>query len=239
MIGSVSLAFLAGVVSILSPCVLPLVPIIFGAAAAEHRLGPVALAGGLALSFTSIGLFVAVVGFSIGLDLEFFRALAAVLFVAVGLVLAVPAFQERLALATGPMSNWTNERFGVLSASVLNGQFALGLVLGAVWIPCVGPTLGAASLLAARGESLLAVGATMAAFGLGAALPLALFGTLSRQALLRWRSRLAGAGKLITVALGAVLIVVGGAILSGYDRAIEAALVEASPDWLTELTTRY
>ncbi len=239
MLGSLGLAFLAGVLSILSPCVLPLLPIVFGGAATEHRLGPLALAGGLTLSFTVIGLFVATIGFSIGLDSEFFRAVAAVLFVAIGVVLVVPSFQSQLAVAAGPVSNWTEQRFGGLSTSGLGGQFALGMLLGAVWIPCVGPTLGAASLLAAQGKDLGAVAATMLVFGVGAALPLALLGFVSRRAMMRWRDRLAGVGKGVKVALGVVLLVVGAAILAGYDRAIETALVEASPDWLTNLTTRY
>ena len=239
MLATLSLAFAAGVLSILSPCVLPLLPIVFGAAAAEHRWGPVALAGGLALSFTVIGLFVATVGFSIGLDSEFFRAVAAVLFVVVGAVLVVPAFQDRLAVAAGPVANWTEQRFGAFSTAGLGGQFALGVLLGAVWIPCVGPTLGAASLLAAQGHDLGGVAATMLVFGIGAALPLALLGSLSRAALMRWRDRLAGAGKGVKIALGVVLILAGAAILAGYDHTIETALVNASPAWLTDLTTRY
>lgn len=239
MLGTLGLAFAAGILSVLSPCVLPLLPIVFGAAAAEHRWGPVALAGGVALSFTIIGLFVATVGFSIGLDSEFFRAVAAIFFVVIGVVLAVPTFQSRLAVAAGPVSNWTEQRFGGFSTSGVGGQFALGVLLGAVWIPCVGPTLGAASLLASQGSDLGGVAATMLVFGVGAALPLALLGTLSRSALMRWRDRLAGAGRGVKAALGIVLVVVGVAILAGYDHAIETVLVEASPAWLTDLTTRY
>ena len=239
MLASAGLAFVAGVLSILSPCVLPLLPLVFAGAAAEHRTGPLALAGGLALSFTVIGLFVATVGFAIGLDSDFFRFVGALLFVAVGAVLVMPGFQARLATAAGPFSNWTEQRFGGLSTAGLGGQFALGLLLGAVWIPCVGPTLGAASLLAAQGRDLGAVALTMVAFGLGAALPLALLGLLSRTVLLSWRDRLAGAGKGIKLALGAILIVAGVAILAGFDHRIETALVQASPAWLTDLTTRY
>ena len=72
--GALGLAFLAGVLTVLSPCVLPLLPIVLGAAASQHRLGPLALAGGLALSFTAIGLFVATIGFAAGLDTGFFAA---------------------------------------------------------------------------------------------------------------------------------------------------------------------
>ena len=59
---TISLAFLAGVLSLLSPCVLPLVPMVLAAATGEHRMGPAALAAGLALSFTAIGIFIALFG---------------------------------------------------------------------------------------------------------------------------------------------------------------------------------
>ena len=109
---SMLLAFVAGLFSVLSPCVLPLVPIVLGAAVAEHKLGPVALAVGLALSFTAIGMFVATIGYTIGLDGDVFRSVAAVLLVLVGAVLVIPQWQSRFALAAGPVSNWTEQRFG-------------------------------------------------------------------------------------------------------------------------------
>ena len=95
----------------------------------------------------------------------------------------------------GPVSNWVEGQFGGFAAHWLGAQFLLGLLLGAVWSPCVGPTLGAASILAARGENLGEVALTMVAFGIGAAVPLIAIGLLSREALSRWRGRLMEAGK--------------------------------------------
>lgn len=232
-------AFIAGVLSLLSPCVLPLLPVVLGTAVSEHRFGPAALAAGLAISFVTIGLFVATIGFGIGADAAMFRQIAAVLLVAAGLILMVPRFQLAVAGAASPISSWTDNRFGGFSTSGLSGQFALGLLLGAVWSPCVGPTLGAASVLAAQGKDLAQVALVMASFGVGAALPLLLLGMLSRQTLLAWRTKLMSAGSAGKFVLGALLLFVGLAILTGFDKAIEAALVAASPDWLTELTTRF
>ena len=237
-ITSAAFAFAAGVLSNSSPCVLPLLPLVLGAAVAEGKRGPAALAAGLALSFTAIGLFVAAIGFSLGLDGAAFRSFAAILLVAIGIVLVVPFAQTRLAAAAGPIGNWVEQRFGGFSVSGLRGQFALGLSLGALWSPCVGPTLGAASLIAARGENLSMVGAVMAAFGAGAALPLVILGMLSRNALLRWRGHMMAAGTAGKVILGATLVAIGVSILTGFDRLLEAALVAASPQWLTDLTTR-
>jgi cytochrome c biogenesis protein CcdA len=234
-----ALAFAAGLLSILSPCVLPLVPIVLGAAIAAHAFGAFALAAGLAISFTVLGLLLALVGFGLGIDAGVFRFAAAAIMIVLGAILVVPKWQAQLAAAGGPISSWTDRRFGGFASSGLAGQFAIGLLLGAVWSPCVGPTLGAASLLASQGHDLPRVTLTMAVFGVGAALPLILLGLLSRATLMRVRSKLMSAGKFGKGALGAAFIVIGVAIVSGTDKKIEAALVDASPQWLTELTTSF
>ncbi len=239
MIATLSLAALAGLLSVLSPCVLPLLPLVLGAAASEHRLGPAVLAAGLALSFTGIGLFVASVGFAIGLDGFVIRRVAAGGLVAIGLVLLVPVAQARLAAAAGPLVDAIDRRFGRRSGAGLSGQFGLGLLLGAIWSPCVGPTLGAASLLAAQGRDLAAVAATMAAFGIGAGLPLLLLGTLWRGLMVRARGGLTRLGQGLKAALGLILVLVGVSVLTGLDKTLETTLVEASPDWLNALTTRF
>ena len=238
-IGSFGLALLAGFLSILSPCVLPLLPIVFGTAASEHRWGPAVLAAGVSLSFVAIGLFVATIGFAIGLDGDVFRTAAAIMMIGLGVVLAIPALQIRLATAGGPISHWTSQKINRVQAGGLGGQFGIGLLLGAVWSPCVGPTLGTASILAAQGKSLGQVAVTMMFFGIGTGTPLILIGLVSRQALSLWRDRLIKGGAGVKVVLGLALIVIGAFIVSGFDRRLETILVDTSPQWLTDLTTRY
>ena len=238
-IASIGLALVAGLLSSLSPCVLPLLPVVLTTAASEHRLAPLALAGGLGLSFAAIGLFVGTVGIAIGLDTGVFRGLAAAMLIAVGVVLASPALQERLAVAAGPVSGWADKRLGGFSTTGIAGQFGVGLLLGAVWSPCVGPTLGAAALLASQGRDLAQAAVVMGAFGLGAALPLLILGLLSREAMLRLKGGLLGTGRRLRPVLGVLLVLVGIGILSGLDKRLEAALVAASPEWLTRLTTLY
>jgi cytochrome c biogenesis protein CcdA len=237
--GSVVLAFVAGAVSVLSPCVLPILPVVLGAAASEHKLGPVALAAGLAVSFVIAGLFVATIGYSIGLDADALRYVAAALIAAMGAVLILPSLQARLALASGPIAGWTNRHVPRVRAGGLFGQFAIGLLLGVVWSPCVGPTLGAASLLAAQGRALPQVGVIMFAFGVGASIPLLALGLFSRDAMLRWRHHILAAGQGVKAALGFGMVAIGALVLAGLDKRVEAALVVASPQWLTELTTRF
>ena len=238
-IGGPLLALIAGILSILSPCVLPILPVVLGAAASEHRHGPIALAAGLSLSFVALGLFLATVGHSIGLDAERLRSFAAVLIMAVGAVLLLPPLQARLALASGPVGNWADSQFGRFQRNTVSGQFWIGALLGAVWSPCVGPTLGAASLLAAQGRDLPKVALTMFAFGVGAALPLLALGWVSRETMMQWRSRLLSTGSGMKFALGLLFVTIGVFIVTGLDKLIESKLVEASPPWLVDLTTRF
>jgi cytochrome c biogenesis protein CcdA len=238
-LGSPALAFLAGILSILSPCVLPLLPIVLGAAAASHRLAPAALALGLSVSFVTLGLLLATVGHVIGLDAERLRYAAAALIIGMGVWLLLPALQVRLAAAAAPLGNWADRHFANLRNTGLLGQFVTGILLGAVWSPCVGPTLGAASLLASQGRDLPQVAATMFVFGLGAALPLLALGWLSRETMLRWRGHLLSAGSGLKTALGLLFVMTGLLIVAGLDRAVESWLVDSSPAWLVDLTTRF
>ncbi|HEY0206028.1 MAG TPA: cytochrome c biogenesis protein CcdA [Acetobacteraceae bacterium] len=238
-LGGVGAGFLAGMLSTLSPCVVPLLPLVVGGAAAAHRMGPLALAAGLAVSFTTVGLFVATIGFSLGIDDGVFRAASAVMLAVIGAVLLSGALQGRFAMVSGGIADRGNKLLQRLSPDGLGGQVMVGLVLGAVWTPCVGPTLGAASLLAAQGQELGTVAATMLAFGLGTAAPLLLIASLSRTALLRWRGRMMGAGRWGKLALGSEAVLVAALILTGLDRQLETALVAASPAWLTNVTTQF
>jgi len=236
---SMGFGFVAGMLSTLSPCVLPLLPLVLGPAMAIHRLGVAALAAGLVTSFVGVGLFVATIGFSAGLDGDVFRSISAVLLGIMGVVLLSGVLQQRFAVAAGSVSNLGNRLIQRLTPTGLGGQFVLGLLLGAVWSPCVGPTLGAASVLAAQGRDLASVASVMVAFGLGTAVPLLVVGSLSRQALMRWRGRMMSAGKTGKLVLGGGALAVSVLILTGTDHVLEGALVAASPAWLTDLTTRF
>ena len=237
--GSIAFAFIAGLLSTLSPCVLPLLPIVVGAATSEHRLGPASLATGLTLSFVAFGLLIATLGFAIGLEPEVFRSVAAMLLILLGAVLLMPRLQARFASSAGPISDWAQSHAGGIAGHGWQGQFVVGLLLGATWSPCVGPTLGAASVLASRAENLAGVTLIMIAFSTGAAVPLLVIGLISREALANWRSRLLAAGSGGKIALGVALLAVGGLVLTGFDQRLEALLVAVSPAWLTALTTRF
>lgn len=231
------LAFGAGALTILSPCVLPLVPIVLGSAAQRHRFGPLALATGLVLSFTIVGFLVATLGAASGFDGEAIRIFGAVMLVIAGIYLVSDRMQAFATKVATPLAGWGSARQNDLERFGLAGQAGIGVLLGIVWSPCVGPTLGAATVLAAQGENLAEVALVMFAFGLGIAAILLLLAMITRSALARWRGRMMATGKTGKTTLGGLLVVIGVLIFTGIDRVIEGVLVTASPDWLTELTT--
>lgn len=231
------LSFAAGALTILSPCVLPLVPIVLGSAAQQHKWGPLALAAGLVSSFTVVGFTVAVLGASAGFDGEIVRTFGAILLVLAGIALVVPQVQVFLMRIATPLANWASQRQAGLERFGLAGQAAIGVLLGLVWSPCVGPTLGAATALAAQGEQLGEVAFIMLTFALGIASILLVIAFATRGFLTKWRGKLMSAGSGGKRVLGAMLFAVGIFIMTGTDRQVESALVAASPDWLIYATT--
>jgi cytochrome c biogenesis protein CcdA len=231
------LAFAAGALTILSPCVLPLVPVVLASATQRHRLGAVALAGGLIASFTIVGFVLAVFGTRLGVDSDQLRTSGALILGAAGVFLIIPGLQDLVARAASPLVAWAGERQQAFDHGGLWGQAAIGALLGLVWSPCVGPTLGAAIALAAQGQELPRVAATMAAFAMGIAAVLLVIAFLGRGLFTRIRSGLATKAKLAKAGLGGILLLVSILILTGLDRLIEAEFVLAAPDWLVQLTT--
>lgn len=230
------LGYGAGLLTLINPCVLPVLPIVLATALQAGRAGPIALAAGMSLSFVVLGMLVAVAGRSLGITEETVANAAAVLMILFGVVLLVPRFSAAFATATAGVSSGADARMDDLSQDGLTGQFVGGILLGAVWSPCIGPTLGGAISLASQGESLLRAGGIMIAFALGVStIILALgYGAQSvirrRQAAMR---RIAGAARPI---LGVVFVAVGVAILFKVHHMAEAWVLDTLPAWFTDLS---
>lgn len=238
-LGSYGFGFLAGLLSTLSPCVLPIIPILLGSATNAHPRAPLALAGGLAISYALIGTTLAWAGSALDIDASIFRNVAAAILGLLGLVLLSGSLQQRFATATSGVGDAGNKLISRMRLDGLWGQFAIGLVLGVVWSPCVGPTLGAAVVLASQGSHLPQVALLMGIFGLGAALPVVALAYVSRGAMVKMRGQLMQAGKTGKLILGAIMIALAVMILSGTDKPVETWLVDKSPAWLTKLTTHF
>jgi len=232
LIFALPLAFVAGLLTILSPCILPLAPIVVAAARADGLRGPLALAAGLAATFAVAGGALAALGVEIG-AVGGLRAVSAAIMMAMGFILIAPKAAERIEgmlVGAGAVSQYLGDR---LPNGGLIGQAAAGGVLALAWAPCAGPTLGAAFALAANRGSLAAGMLTMFVYALGAAAALLGVGFGFGRLAARLKSQTIAAASRGRFALGLSLIVFGAFILTGFDHTVESAMIAAMPNWLS------
>ncbi|GAA3528815.1 cytochrome c biogenesis CcdA family protein [Zobellella aerophila] len=234
-----SFSLLAGLLTTLSPCVLPLLPVVAASAMARQRLGLFALALGLALSFTLVGTAIASFGLALGLEGQGVRLGAALLMLLAACWLLSGRLQNWFSTRTARLGERGQALLGGFHPDGNRGQLLVGALLGVVWTPCVGPTLGAAIVLAGQGHSLGAVTLVMLVFSLGAVVPLIGIGLLSRAQFVRGRERFLSLGRGGRKVMGGSLLVVALLVLTGLDKRLEGWLLSLSPAWLLELTTRF
>jgi cytochrome c biogenesis protein CcdA len=172
---------------------------------------------------------------SMGLDPELFRYLAAGMLLLLAAVFLVQALGNRVTLRLSMLTG----RFGVGASGreVVSapGQFGVGAVLGFVWLPCVGPTLGAAIALASMGQSLPMAFVVMLAYGVGTAGVLLAAGLVSGRVLARWRPGVMAGGRMGKKVLGGSLLVLALLVFTGADKVLEALAVGMLPTWVFTL----
>ena len=230
---AIPIALFAGIVGVMSPCVWPLVPVVMASASTGTRAGPLLLAGGLSTSFAVAGTFLTFLLVSTGTDPELFRYVAAGLLVAMGLLLIVERLGDRAAVAMSRLTARAGSRGGLRAESGL-AQFGVGALLGVVWLPCVGPTVGVAIALASLGEDLLSSFSVMLAYGLGTGGVLLAVGLLSERFVVGRKAAgaLGAAGKKV---LGWSVLVLGILVLTRVDKMLEALAVDLLPSWVFTL----
>ncbi|MDT8364077.1 MAG: cytochrome c biogenesis protein CcdA [Nitrosomonas sp.] len=230
---SIPLAGAAGVLSILSPCVWPLVPVVMASASAGGRQGAIYLALGLSASFAIAGTLLSFILIKLGLDPELFRFIAAALLILAGATLVIKRLGDWLTLRLSLLTSRFDTGNGY--AATASGQFGMGALLGLVWLPCVGPTLGAAIALASIGQDFGMAFLVMFAFGIGTAAVLLATGLVSGKVLGHVRPGLLQNAALTKKLLGWLLIGLGLLVLSGADKILEAAALRILPDWAIAL----
>ena len=233
------LGYVAGLLTLINPCVLPVLPIVLATALQASRFGPVALAAGMSLSFVALGMGVSVFGAALGIDDQHIAQAGAVLMIGFGTILLVPRFSESFATATAGVASTADAQMEDLDRSGLRGQFLGGMLLGAVWSPCVGPSLGGAISLASQGKNLFTSFAIMVAFALGVSTIILVLGYGARSALMKRQALMRRIAQKSRPILGIVFIIVGLAILFKIHHVIEAWLVDVLPYWLQDLSVRY
>lgn len=229
-------AYAAGLLTLINPCVLPVLPIVLATALNASRFGPLAVAGGMSLSFVVLGMLVTVAGRSLGIHEGTIANAGAVLMIGFGLVLLVPRFSEGFATATAGVSARADAGLDQVDRASLSGQFLGGMLLGAVWSPCIGPTLGSAIGLASQGENLVWATAIMVFFALGVSSIILALGYGARAAIQRRQAAMRVIAQKSRPIMGAIFVAVGIAILLRVHHMLEAWAVQSLPAWLIDLS---
>ncbi len=203
------IAFLGGMISLLSPCTLPVIPLLFAGFQRQRRY-ILALLAGMIVMFTLVALVATAASNWIAQATIAGRWVALVVLAIAALALIFPTFAQRIAGPAVSAGNLLNTRSGQTRGTL--SAFLAGLAVGLLWSPCAGPILGAIFSLNIAGHSAIATGALLAAYGSGCALMLGLLviGGRALMAPLRARSALmerlrkgAGVVMLATVAFNA------------------------------------
>jgi cytochrome c biogenesis protein CcdA len=219
---SVGLALFAGILTVLSPCVLPILPIVVGRSLSNHILGPIALVSGLVASFAVGGSLLGITtGWLIGL-MSFLRYFSIFLLLLLGILTLFPDWSYRL-FSYLRIDRWIKEPKQV----GLMGEFWLGTQLGFLWTPCAGTVLGSILVLAVDRQVAGAL-KLLVAYGVGAALPMLAIAYGGRQVSQRFL-KLRSSSKLLTRIGGGVIIATAIAILLGWDVQVQLWLAPFFP----------
>lgn len=226
---SLGLSVAAGGLSTLSPCVLPLLPLVLGAALRRQRSAPLLMGLGMAGSFALAGLLLG--SLLPELDPQWARTPAALMLLVLAAFMGVPALERWTSRALQPLAERADQGARRLDGGTPWGALGLGALLGLIWSPCSGPLLGTALTLVASAGGALRGALLLGGFGLGAALPLVLLAYASRQRLLALQARALGLRRGFAVLLG----LLGAAVLAGWDKQLEAWLLPWLPSQLFNL----
>ena len=229
----ITFAFLAGLVTILSPCILPLVPLVLATGSSGGKGRPLGVIAGLIVSFTFFTLALTALVAALGIPGGALRWVAVGVLALVGLALLIPTLGARLEPLFGRLA-------GVGAGQGRHGTASgllLGATLGLVWAPCVGPIMASVIVLAAtQGVTPLMVGITLA-YAVGASLPLLAVMLGGRAGVARLRGTLGAAGGRVQQGLGALMLVTSLFIATGQDLRLQTLAGSYLPgDWTATLT---
>ena len=235
MIVLLAFAFLSGVITILSPCILPVLPIVLSGGVGGGKARPFGVLAGFVVSFTAFTLALSAIVQALGIPVDALRIVAVVLIILFGVVMLVPWLTLRFEMLTA--------RIGRRSGSAVDPQkrngfwsgVVVGLSLGLIWTPCVGPIMASViSLALTQHVDGGSVSITLA-YTLGTSIPM-LGVMLGGRALLNKVPALTKTAGSIQKVFGALMIVIGVAIGFGWDRQFQTFILRTLPGYGTGLT---
>lgn len=232
MVLLVLFAFLAGIVTVLSPCILPLLPIILSSSDGKDTRKPLGVVLGFVASFTFFTLFLSTIVRISGIPADWLRLISVIVLAVFGASLLIPGLQTQIEIFFS--------RFANLGSSGQNrngfiGGLIVGFSLGLLWTPCVGPILASVISLAITGTVTAEAVIITFAYATGTSIPMFLIMLAGSTALQRVPWLLRNTGK-IQKAFGVLMLVTALGIFFNIDRAFQAYILETFPNYAQSLT---
>ncbi|MBI3559809.1 cytochrome c biogenesis protein DipZ, partial [Candidatus Gottesmanbacteria bacterium] len=237
MILLIAFAFLAGVVTILSPCILPVLPIVLSGGISGGKRRPLGIVTGFIVSFTFFTLFLTAIVRATGISPDALRSISVVIVIAFGLSLIVPKFQALFEQFIGKLSSLVaskntqqdNQRQDFV------GGLLIGLSLGLVWTPCVGPILASVISLALTGSVTSTAFFITLAYAIGTSIPMLAIVWGGRTLLQKNPWLVQSSGKIQKI-FGILMILTALAIATNLDRKFQTYILQTFPQYGVGLT---
>jgi len=224
-------AFLAGIVTILSPCILPVLPVVLSGGISGGKQRPLGIVAGFIASFTFFTLFLTSIVRATGVSPDALRSVSVVVIIAFGLSLLVPklqAFIEQFLSRVSSLAKRTER-------SDFAGGIFIGASLGLVWTPCVGPILASVISLALTGTVTTTAFFITLAYSIGTAIPMLAIVWGGRALLQKVPWLVASTGKIQKI-FGLLMILTALAIATNLDRKFQTYILTTFPQYGVGLT---
>ncbi len=232
MIILIGFAFLAGIVTVLSPCILPILPIVLSGSLGGGRRRPLGVVTGFVASFTIFTLFLSAIVKAFGISADWLRTFSIIVIGLFGLSLLMPQTQLTL-------EKIFSRFFGIIpqgrKRSGFGGGLVIGLSLGLLWTPCVGPILASVISLALSGSVTGNAFFITLAYAIGTAIPM-LAVVVGGRTLIQKNPRLTSHAAIIQKAFGIIMIVLAVSIFLNLDRRFQAYIITKFPQYGSGLT---
>ncbi len=224
-------AFIGGVVTVLSPCILPILPIVLSGSVGGGKRRPWGIVTGFVAGFTLFTLFLTALVNAFGVSPDALRTLSIILIALFGVSLIVPAAQHYVEKLFGKLAS----RVPHVEGDGFFGGVLIGLSLGLLWTPCVGPILASVISLAITGTVTGSAAIITLAYSLGTAIPMFAIMYGGRELISRVPGLLNNTTRIQQV-FGAVMIITAIGIYFNVDRQFQTYILNTFPQYGTGLT---
>jgi cytochrome c-type biogenesis protein len=234
-------SFIAGLLTTLSPCVLPILPFLLGSALRKNKKAPLYMILGLAVSFVVVGFTISRFGTLLGLDGEQIRKGSAIFLILTSVFFLTKKIQSLISekltrfanIGSSASNKWKLDETSNWDSILLGG------LLGVIWSPCAGPTLGVAVSLASQEGAAVDALKIMITYALGAAIPMLLIAYGLRSFFQKYQGKIIGFAESSKFFFRIILLLAGVFIFFGIDKAVEAFLLNYLPQSWVDLITKY